>query len=280
MRASGVPERYCTGDAAPYDKFLAWAATVPQCLRNPLYHWTHLELRRYFDITELLDPSTASVVWARAGERLQDESLSAAGILRAKRVRALCTTDDPADSLEHHAAIRARGDAAKVLPTYRPDAALQVHAPADFVAWVARLAETADVHVASLPHFLDALSARHDAFHDAGARLSDHGLPHCYAAACTDRDASRIFERALSGTAATADEQERFASYLMLFFGHLDARKGWTKQRAANYRSAPRRRQRSHGIRSQAVGDPDRFRLWLGRAAVPPLLSARAFLSR
>lgn len=229
MRTAGVPERYCTGDASPYEKFLAWARTVPQCLRNPLYHWTHLELRRYFGIAELLDPSTAPSVWERAGERLRDDSLTPAGILKSFDVRALCTTDDPAGTLDHHAAIRAHSGP-KVYPTFRPDAALQVDAPAGFIPWVERLGAAADVHITSLPSLLDALERRHAAFHAAGARLSDHGLPYCYAAPCTDGEAGVIFERAMGGTAATAGEQERFASHLMRFFGHLDARRGWTKQ--------------------------------------------------
>jgi glucuronate isomerase len=230
MRANGVEERYCTGDAPPYQKFLAWAATVPQCLRNPLYHWTHLELWRYFGISELLDPATAPAIWQRANERLRDGPLTVLGILTAFGVRALCTTDDPADSLEHHRAIRIRGGETQVFPTFRPDAALQVHAPAEFTAWVERLGAAADVHVGSLQHFMDALSVRHDAFHDAGARLSDHGLLHAHASACTDREASGIFQRAMDGQAADPGEHERFASFLMIFFGHLDARKGWTKQ--------------------------------------------------
>lgn len=230
MRAAGVPERFCTGDASPYEKFLAWAGTVPQCLRNPLYHWTHLELRRYFGISELLDPSTAPEIWRRTGERLREESLTAAGILATFGVRALCTTDDPADGLDHHAAIRAHGGRPRVYPTFRPDAALQVDDPARFKPWVERLGAAAGVHIDSLPSLMDALEKRHAAFHDAGARLSDHGLPHCYAAPCTEREAGAIFERAMGGTAAGADDHERFASYLMRFFGHLDAGRGWTKQ--------------------------------------------------
>jgi glucuronate isomerase len=230
MRANGIAEPYCTGDASPYDKFLAWAATVPQCVRNPLYHWTHLELRRYFGIEELLDASSAPRVWECANERLRDASFRATGILRRFDVRVLCTTDDPADPLVHHDTISSRAQGLRVYPTFRPDAALRVDSPVEFVAWVQRLGAQADVHVGSLPQFLDALSRRHDAFHAAGARLSDHGLPYCHARPCAEGEASRIFDRAMSGDAATPDEHERFASFLMLFFGHLDARKGWTKQ--------------------------------------------------
>ena len=230
MRANGVPERFCTGDAAPYDKFLAWAATVPRCLRNPLYHWTHLELRRYFDIDVLLDEGSAPAVWKAANERLQSDELSAHGILRRFDVRALCTTDDPADPLDHHAAIAASGLRTKVYPTFRPDRALQVDDAPAFNAWVTRLAATAEVPIHEFSDFVRALQKRHQDFHDAGGRLSDHGLPYCYAAPCTDFEAAAIFHRVRAGQAATAAEHEQFASHLMLFFGRLDAQKGWTKQ--------------------------------------------------
>jgi glucuronate isomerase len=230
MRANGVQERYCTGDADPYDKFAAWAATVPNCLRNPLYHWTHLELDRYFEIRDLLNEKTARRIWDRANEALPSDALRTHGILKTFDVRVVCTTDDPAESLEWHAKIRDSGLATRVYPTFRPDRALDVHAPETFNAWVNRLAATADVHVAKFGDFLDALSKRHQAFHDVGGRLSDHGLAYCYARPCSEGEASSIFDRARAGKAATAEEHDGFAAFLMLFFGRLDAQKGWTKQ--------------------------------------------------
>jgi glucuronate isomerase len=230
MRANGVPERLCTGDAPPYEKFLAWAATVPRCLRNPLYHWTHLELQRYFGIDELLDERSAPAIWKAANERLRSDDLSAHGILRMFDVRAVCTTDDPADPLDHHHTIAASGIPTKVYPTFRPDRALQVDDPPQFNAWVNRLSETAKQPIVEFTDFLRALERRHQDFHDVGGRLSDHGLPYCYASACTDFEAAAIFHRARSGQAATPAEHEQFASNLMLFFGRLDAQKGWTKQ--------------------------------------------------
>jgi glucuronate isomerase len=228
MRTAGVDERFCTGDADPYDKFLAWASTVPQTLRNPLYHWTHLELRRYFGITELLNPSTAPRIWARANECLRDGALTARGILAKFKVIALCTTDDPADSLDHHQTLRASG--LRVFPTFRPDAALQVDAPAQFQGWIERLGTTAGVKIRTVTDLLEALSQRHHAFHLMGGRLSDHGLTHCYDAPCDETRANTIFREALDGHAASREDHERFASYLMRFFGQLDARQGWTKQ--------------------------------------------------
>jgi glucuronate isomerase len=230
MRANGVDERYCTGDAPPVEKFNAWAATVPRCLRNPLYHWTHLELRRHFGIETLLDGRTAASVWATANERLQSDDLRAHGILTKFNVRALCTTDDPADDLEWHRKIQASSLATRVYPAFRPDRALDVHAPVDFNAWMDRLARTANTHIATFAGFLDALRKRHQAFHDMGGRLSDHGLNHCYADFCTEREAAAIFDKARAGRAATPQDYARYASFMMLFFGHLDAEKGWTKQ--------------------------------------------------
>src|SRR5688572_5216405 len=150
MRANGVPERFCTGDAPPYEKFLAWAATVPRCLRNPLYHWTHLELVRYFGIEDLLDETTAPAVWARANEQLQSGPLDVKGILSKFDVKVIGTTDDPADDLAHHRAIRASGLSTRVVPTFRPDRALDVDQPELFNPWVDRLSAAANVDIGRL----------------------------------------------------------------------------------------------------------------------------------
>lgn len=230
MRANGVPERYCTGDADPYEKFLAWARTVPSTLRNPLYHWTHLELRRYFEIDDLLNEHTADAIWRRANARLGDRDSTAHGILRRFRVAALCTTDDPADTLEHHERLARSPLETAVYPCYRPDHALEIDNPEPFNRWVDKLGAAADVSIARLPHLLDALRLRHDDFHAHGCRLSDHGLDHCYAEACTDTEASRIFDGVRGGREPEPADAAKFASYLMLFFGHLDAARGWTKQ--------------------------------------------------
>ncbi len=230
MRANGIAERYCTGDASHYEKFLAWAGTVPFTLRNPLYHWTHLELKRYFGIGELLGETNAKYVWDRANDFLQHDNLTALGILSKFRVRVLCTTDDPCDDLAQHKVLAATDGECKVYPTFRPDNALLVHLPDVFNQWVNRLEQASDRQVSSFSILLDALKQRHDYFHSLGARLSDHGLPHCYATPCSDAEAARIFSSVRGGKAASPDEQERFASVMMLFFGRLDAERGWTKQ--------------------------------------------------
>jgi glucuronate isomerase len=230
MRANGVAERYCTGDAPDHEKFLAWARTVPFALRNPLYHWTHLELKRYFGIDELLNEQSANAVWERANSLLATNDLTTRGILKKFCVRVACTTDDPCDDLTHHQAVNSSAQDLRIYPTFRPDKALQVDAPERFNAWVKHLEEASNVNVASLADFLEALKKRHDYFHAQGGRLSDHGLAHCFASPCSEKQAGAIFDRARSGEAASSDEYEQFASFLMLFFGRLDAEKGWTKQ--------------------------------------------------
>ena len=258
MRANGVAERYCTGDAEPFEKFQAWAATVPHTLRNPLYHWTHLELKRYFGVDELLDEHSAARVWEQANALLATPELSVHGILKRFQVKALCTTDDPADDLDCHRAIQASGLETRVYPAFRPDHALDVDRTDAFNAWVDRLAAASNTEIASLRDFTDALRRRHDDFHALGGRLSDHGLNHCYVDSCTEAAARAIFEKARSRKAVTPSEQARFASYMMLFFGRLDAEKGWTKQlHLGAYRSANQRRLREIGPDSgfDSMGD-------------------------
>jgi glucuronate isomerase len=230
MRANGISERFCTGDATPREKFNAWARTVPFTLRNPLYQWSHLELKRYFGIDGLLDEHSAQSVWKQTNDLLSTSDLTARGILRKFNVRALCTSDDPCDDLRHHRSLAASEAGFRVYPTFRPDKAFLVCNPAAFNAWIEQLEEASNFEVSSLPSFLDALKQRHDFFHAMGARLSDHGLQSCRATPCTERQAAAIFRKARSGKAATEEEHEQFASYLMLFFGRLDAQKGWTKQ--------------------------------------------------
>jgi len=230
MRSNGVEERFCTGDADPFAKFQAWSATVQHTLRNPLYHWSHLELKRYFEIDELLDEASAARIWKRANERLASPELTTQGILKKFRVNYVCSTDDPVDDLRYHRQIAASGLATRVLPAYRPDRALTVDNPEMFNGWVDRLAAASDTDIVNFSDFLDALKARHEFFHQHGCRLSDHGMNVCYADFCSPKVAAAIFAKARKGTAASPEEHGRFAAFLMLFFGRLDAEKGWTKQ--------------------------------------------------
>jgi glucuronate isomerase len=230
MRANGIPEHYCTGSADPYKKFLAWAKTVPKTLRNVEYQWTHLELQRYFGIDCLLDEVTAPKVWEQANEQLKSRELSARGILKKFKVKALCTTDDPTDSLENHVKISKSDSETRVFPTFRPDKALRTADPSGFNEWTDKLAASANVDVVHLRDFLSALQRRHDDFHKCGCRLSDHGLDYCHAESCTEAEAEAIFDAARAGKNVEPSQSAKFASFLMFFFGALDAEKGWTKQ--------------------------------------------------
>ena len=228
MRANGVNERFCTGDASPREKFDAWCGTMPHTLRNPLYHWSHLELARYFGITTTINPASANGIWQEANAKLAN--LRVHDILAANKVAVICTTDDPADPLDQHAQIGKLGIKTRVYPTFRPDKALGVNAPAAFNPWVEKLAGAARTSVKSFDDFIAALQKRHDDFHAVGGRLSDHGMDTVFASSCTLAEAKAIFDAARNGRAATPDEHAKFATFLMLKFGRWDAKKGWTKQ--------------------------------------------------
>lgn len=232
MRTNGVAERLCTGDASDWEKFEAWAATMPHLLRNPLHHWTHLEFQRFFDISDrLLGPDTAKAIWDECNEKLKDPSLSCRGILMGMRVELVCTTDDPTDSLEHHCAI-AEDDSftTTVLPTWRPDRAMAIEVPESFNVWVDKLAEVADVEIRDFDLFLNALKRRHQVFHEMGCRLSDHGLSTIPSADFTAAEIDSIFKAVRSGKTLNVDQIERFQSAMMFEFGFMDFEAGWTQQ--------------------------------------------------
>jgi len=228
MRSNGVAERYCTGDASPREKFDAFVATVPYTLRNPLYHWSHLEMSRYFGLDLMISPATAETIWHEGNAQLPDLGVHA--ILEKFDIAVLGTTDDPADSLATHEQIAASGIRTKVYPTFRPDKAFGVTQPETFNPWIEKLSGAASVTITTLDDLLEALKIRHDAFHAAGARLSDHGMESCYFSPCTHGEASSIFSKARSGIAASTHEHAQFVTYLMLEFGRWDAAKHWTKQ--------------------------------------------------
>ena len=230
MRANGIDENFITGNSTPREKFQAWAETVPYTLRNPIHHWTHIELQRYFDIDLMLTPDTADEIWERTNARIAEADFSTHGLLRKFDVRVVGTTDDPADPLVDHESIAASDLKTKVLPTFRPDRALLVDRPDLLNLWLEKLEAASDITIVHLSDLLAALQKRHDDFHAAGGRLSDHGMDRMPAMHCTDEEAAMIFNRARSGKAASTDEKEKFSFYLMVFFGQLDAAKGWTKQ--------------------------------------------------
>ncbi len=232
MRTAGVDERYCTGDASDFEKFLAWSETVPKTLRNPLYHWTHLELAFPFGISDvLLDGETAERVYARCNERLEDARFRTRGLLEQYRVEAVCTTDDPADSLEHHAAYRRAGaHGTLLLPTWRPDRAIAVEDPLEYNRWVDRLQAAADTEIDNLTSLMEALGKRHAAFHALGCRLSDHGLDTLFASPSSRREAEQAFEKVRQGGTLGADEALGLKSLLLHELAVMDHARGWVQQ--------------------------------------------------
>jgi glucuronate isomerase len=232
MRASGIAERYCTGNASDWEKFDAWARTVPDAVRNPLYHWTHMELRRPFGISDPLSPATARRIYDRCNDRLQEDGFTALGLLREFRVAVVCTTDDPTDSLDPHRVLAARTDPfTRVYPTWRPDKAFAVDDPAAFNAWVQRLEQSSGQAVGGrLDTFLDALKRRHDVFHELGCRASDHGLEALFADTWTDAQVESAFDRLRSGTTLDAAQAGNLRSAVLYRLALLDHARGWVQQ--------------------------------------------------
>jgi glucuronate isomerase len=232
MRTSGIEERLITGDGGDFEKFQAWAGTVPKTLRNPLFHWTHLELKRYFGISgKLLCPETAREIYDACSAMLRTEAFTPRNILRRMNVKVVCTTDDPVDSLLHHRHIRTdQTFPVKVLPAFRPDRALAVDSPSDFNRWVGDLEAASGMDISDYGSFLEALHQRHDFFHQAGCRISDHGIEHPYSEDYTLSDVEKTFQRARAGESPAHREVLRYKSAVMIELARMDAEKGWTQQ--------------------------------------------------
>ena len=230
MRTNGVAERYCTGDASDWEKFEKWAETVPYTMRNPLYHWTHLELKTAFGVDKLLKPSTAREIYDHCNALLQQPEYSARGLMRRYNVEVVCTTDDPIDSLEHHIKCRDDKFECKVLPTWRPDKAMAVESPAAFKAYIDRLAEVSGVEIRSFTTLIDALEVRHRFFESVGCRLSDHGIEEFYAEDYTQQEIEQIFAKVYGGTQLTDEEIRKYKSAMLVEFGVMDHKTGWTQQ--------------------------------------------------
>jgi glucuronate isomerase len=230
MRTNGVDESFCTGTKPDREKFQAWAETVPYTMRNPLYHWTHLELQRYFNINEILNGQSAGAVYENASSQLKTPEFSIRGLLRKMNVRLVCTTDDPVDSLEFHQQLKADGFEIPILPAFRPDNAMNVSSPEKFNTYTDRLQEVSNISISSFEDFLRALKQRHDYFSKNGCRVSDHGLEAISAEDFTDKEISNIFSSIRSGKALQEIEQEKFRSAMLLHFAEWDWEKGWTQQ--------------------------------------------------
>ncbi len=231
LRSAGVDERLITGDAAPKEKFDAWAAVVPQTLGNPLYHWTHLELQRYFGITELLSPSTADAIWEKTNALLAKPGYSARGLLKKMNVELVCTTDDPADDLAEHQAHRAQGSpVVKMFPAFRPDKAHNFSSLVEWKAYIKRLGDSAGTGISCWEDLVEVLMFRHAYFNENGCRVSDHGVEFVPGIDWTPESADAVMKKALKGEMPEEAEILLFRSAVMESCGRMDAAAGWVMQ--------------------------------------------------
>lgn len=229
MRTNGVDERYCTGDATPKEKFMKWAETVPRTVGNPLYHWTHLELARYFGIFDLLSPVTAEKIFDESNLMLKTKEFSTRSLIKRMNVEVICTTDDPADDLKSHMKIKGSFDV-KVLPTWRPDAVTKVEDPGKFRAYIDKLSVAAGTTISGFSDLISALDKRHKFFHDNGCRLSDHGLDRFFHASYSEGDSDVIFRKLLSGKPVNYDDTEKYKTAVMSELCKMNHKRGWTQQ--------------------------------------------------
>lgn len=230
MRTNGIAEKYCTGDATDWEKFEKWAETVPQTLRNPLYHWTHLELKRFFGIDEVLSPKNARSIYDACNEKLQTPEYSCRNIIRMANVHTICTTDDPIDTLEYHLKIKADGFEVAVLPAWRPDKAMMVDDPGFYNRYINQLAGVCEMEIDTFGQLIIALNKRHDFFHLNGCRLSDHGLDTAFAEDYSADEIDIIFIKVRSGCRLTSKEILKFKSCMLYEFGRMDHSRGWAQQ--------------------------------------------------
>ncbi|MBA7624135.1 Uronate isomerase [subsurface metagenome] len=231
MRANGIAEKYITGDANDYEKFEKWAQTVPYCIRNPLYHWTHLELKNPFGVKDkLLGPETAKEIYETCSEMLRTPEFSVRNIMRKANVKLVCTTEGPLDSLEHHKQIRADGFEIKVHTAFRPDKAMAVEDVIDLNVFIDKLETICDMEIASFHLYIEAIRKRHDYFHENGCRLSDHGLETAYAEDYTENEIEKIFDRIRSGKDLDLSQRLKFKSAMMVEFALIDYESGWVQQ--------------------------------------------------
>jgi glucuronate isomerase len=230
LRANGVDEKFITGNASDYEKFEKWAATVPYTLRNPLYHWTHLELSRYFGITDLLSPASSKKIYAVTEELLQKPEFSVQNLLSKMKVEALCTTDDPIDDLAYHKQIAASPCTIKALPTWRPDKAMNADDPVVYNAYIDKLGQVSETEIKTVDDLLTALKKRHDFFAEAGCKVSDHGVEEFYAEEFTFHEIETIFEKVRSGSILQRNELLQFKSFMLLEFARMNHSKNWVQQ--------------------------------------------------
>ena len=230
MRINGVEEKFCTGNVTDKEKFLKWAETVPYTVGNPLYHWTHLELARYFDIYELLSPKNADKIYNQTQEMLQTPEYSTRSLMKKMNVEMVGTTDDPADSLEYHLQLKKEGFEIKALPSFRADNVLKTEDAKAFELYVEKLGKAADISITTYAELIDALDKRHEFFHEVGCRVSDSGPDRFFFAPYTNDEASTIFKKALDGKSLTIEEKEKYCTAVMAELSKMNHKRGWVQQ--------------------------------------------------
>jgi glucuronate isomerase len=230
MRANGVDENFITGNASDFEKFTKWAETVPYTLRNPLYHWTHLELKNYFGITTLLDADSAESIYNQATELLKKPEYSVRNLLRKMNVKVVGTTDDPTDDLNFHKKIKEDNFEIAVLPSFRPDKATEMEKGQAFIDYILKLEKTVGYPVNDFPSLIKALQQRHDFFHEMGCRISDHGHTNFYGDEYTDAEVNSIFEKALKGETVSVLEINKYKSAVLFELAMMNKAKSWAQQ--------------------------------------------------
>jgi glucuronate isomerase len=242
MRTLGINEKYITGNGSDEEKFEQWAISVPDTMRNPLYHWTHLELKRYFGIDELLNGDSAKAIYTRCNKDLATPAFATRGLLKTMNVEVVCTTDDPIDSLEYHQQVKKEKYELKLLPAFRPDKSFAIDDPATYRNYIAKLSEASGVNIKTFGDLLAALDKRAEFFHSCGGRLSDHGLEQLYFEKDSPHDPEKIFQTVIGGKAVSVQENQTFKYHVLFALGKMYHKRGWVQQfhlgalRNANHR--------------------------------------------
>ncbi|MFX0004120.1 MAG: glucuronate isomerase [Candidatus Hermodarchaeota archaeon] len=230
MRSNGIAEKYCTGKATNYEKFEKWAETVPIAIRNPLYHWTHLELKRYFEVDDLLNPKSCKKIYDHCSKLLQSSEFSVQNLLLKMNVKVVCTTDDPVDSLDYHKKIRNDGYSVKVLPAFRPDKLMKLENSTLFNNYISQLSDVSSIEINNFSSLIEAVDIRHKIFHKSGCRIADHGILTFWTENYNEEEIERITKKILSGNSLSEIEISKIKSALLYEFARLNNKRGWVQQ--------------------------------------------------
>lgn len=230
MRSNGIAEQFCTGNATDYEKFEKWAETIQLAIRNPLYHWTHLELQRYFNINTILNPKNCKEIYDQCSSLLQSPDFSVRNLLLNMNVKFICTTDDPIDSLEHHKKLKDDDYKVKVIPTFRPDKAMAVSNTTSYIKYITKLSEVSGIEIKNFSSLIEALDARHKVFHNIGCRIADHGILSFWTETYSDEEIEDITIKIIAGNELTQREVSKFKAAFLFECARLNFKRGWVQQ--------------------------------------------------